>query len=157
MPGPREEVEDELLARPRSSAASTTNRTQVGRAEGVGRVAHHGRVHPVLGLVDAGRVDERDLGAGPARHAEDALAGRLRLVRDDRDLLADEGVDERRLAGVGPADDGDLADARSVRLSAVPLHRPEARLTAELRLERRALRPARSGRGRRGAGPLPRP
>ena len=78
--------------------------------EGVGRVPHHGGVHPVLGPVDPGRVDERDLGARPPRHAQDALAGGLGLVGDDRDLLAHERVDERGLAGVGPADDGDLAD-----------------------------------------------
>ena len=31
----------------------------------------------------------------------------LRLRADDRDLLADERVEERRFAGVGRADDGD--------------------------------------------------
>ena len=38
-------------------------------------------------------------------------ARRLHLVRDDGDLGADERVDQRRLAGVGRADDGDEAAA----------------------------------------------
>ena len=37
----------------------------------------------------------------------DAVAGRLRLVGNDRDLGADDPVEQRRLAGVGPADKRD--------------------------------------------------
>ena len=55
------------------------------------------------GLVDAGRVDEHDLGVGPGEHAHDAGAGGLRLVRDDGHLRAEDLVEQRGLAHVGPA------------------------------------------------------
>ncbi len=41
--------------------------------------------------------------------AGDAVARGLRLARGDADLLADQRVHQRRLADVGPADDGDHA------------------------------------------------
>ena len=59
--------------------------------------------------MDPGRVHERDLGSRPAGDPEDPLPGRLRLVRDDRDFLADEAVHESGLADVRPPDDRDLA------------------------------------------------
>ena len=49
--------------------------------------------------------------AGPGGDAADRAAGGLRLVGDDRDLLAHERVDERRLADVGPARERDEARA----------------------------------------------
>ena len=58
--------------------------------------------------MDAGRVDERDLGGRAPGDSEDARPGRLGLVGDDRDLLPDERVDQRGLARVRPPDDGDL-------------------------------------------------
>src|SRR6266566_5131267 len=45
------------------------------------------------------------------RDASGEAAGRLRLVGDDRHLRADERVDERRLAGIGRAEDRDEAAA----------------------------------------------
>ena len=64
---------------------------------------------------DAGRVDEDDLGACRDGDAADERARRLHLVGDDRHLGADEAVEQRRLAGVGRADEGDEA-AASVRV-----------------------------------------
>ena len=57
-------------------------------------------------------VDKNDLRRAPAlarRHFHDSLnavACGLRLVGDDRDLLADERVQQRRLACIGTAEDG---------------------------------------------------
>ena len=69
-----------------------------------------------------GRVEEDHLPARIVPHAEDPVARRLRLVRDDGELLADEAVEQRRFAGVGPADERDEAGtsstARSRRLRA---------------------------------------
>ena len=48
---------------------------------------------------------------GRVRHAADRAARGLRLVGDDRHLLADERVDERRLADVRPAGERDEARA----------------------------------------------
>ena len=61
------------------------------------------------GLVDARRVDEHDLGVGPVEHPPDLGAGRLRLVRDDGHLGAEDAVEQRGLAHVGAADEGDEA------------------------------------------------
>ena len=72
----------------------------------------HQRV--VLGaLVDArlaahaGGVDEADGPVGGLDDGVDGVAGRARQVVDDRALVADQPVEQRRLAHVGPADDGD--------------------------------------------------
>ncbi len=40
-------------------------------------------------------------------HAGNAIARGLRLGGDDGDLFAGESVEQRALAGVGPAEDGD--------------------------------------------------
>ena len=69
--------------------------------------ARRQRVHRAL---EAGQVGEHELPVRPVGDAEDPAPRRVRHVRGDRDLVAAEGVDERRLAHVRPARDGD--DAR---------------------------------------------
>src|SRR5205814_2851176 len=78
------------------------------------RDVDHPDVHPMRRLVDAWRVNEDDLpcGAGLVRpaiilHADDARPRRLRLVRDDGELVTDDAVEECGLAGVGAAEKGD--------------------------------------------------
>ena len=87
--------------------------------EGVVDFLHHAAVELRVGLVHAGGVDQDDLGGGVAglalgflfqrdfEHAVDAGARGLRFVRDDGELLAEQGVEQRGFAGVGAADDGD--------------------------------------------------
>ena len=86
-------------------------------------------------------------------HADDAGARRLRLVRDDRDLLADEPVQQRRLAGVRPADERDEAGLHDGRPSLWP-PAPGARRTG-VAAARAASTPARGARAgaRRRAPP----
>jgi len=67
----------------------------------------HGPVEPALGIEDAGRIDEHELAFAFERNAAHRHPRRLHLVRDDRDLGADDGVDERRLAGIGRTQHGD--------------------------------------------------
>ena len=73
----------------------------------------HRAVEPALGLEDAGRVDQQDLRspsiAMPISRARVVCA----LGADDRDLLPDQRVDQRRLARVGRADHRDEAGLRS--------------------------------------------
>ena len=76
----------------------------VALADALRRRLHHAPVHLVHGLVDARGVEEHHLGPGAVHHGQDAVAGRLGLVGDDRDLLADQAVHEGGLAHVGPAD-----------------------------------------------------
>ena len=65
--------------------------------------SRHGAVEPALGLKDARRVDQDDLALALKRDAEHRRPGRLRLVRDDGDLGADQRVDQRGLAGCSGA------------------------------------------------------
>src|SRR6185437_8905179 len=69
------------------------------------RLADHEAVELFLGAVNARRVDEDDLPAGAVVDAGDAVPRRLRLGRDDGQLLADDPVEQRRLADVGSAQD----------------------------------------------------
>ena len=76
----------------------------------VGALAQQG-----AGLVDAGRVEEHDLRGVGRAHAAYLRARRLRPVRDDRHLVADEAVHERRLPDVRPADHRDESRPEQVR------------------------------------------
>ena len=78
-------------------------------------------LHPlgqrVARALHARQVGQHELEASGARDdAADRAPGRLRLVGDDRDLLADHRVDERRLADVRPAGERDEAGAGAHRI-----------------------------------------
>ncbi len=63
---------------------------------------------PLLALApQAGRVDEQEGAVVALQHRVDRVARRAGDVRDDHALLADERVQERRLAHVRAAEDGD--------------------------------------------------
>jgi len=62
-------------------------------------------------LVDPGRVEEHDLRVLVGANAAHLRARRLRAVGDDRDLAADELVQERGLADVGSPDEDDRGAA----------------------------------------------
>jgi len=70
---------------------------------------HHLAAERGVGLVQAGRVDEYDLSVGAVDDALDAVAGGLRVSRDDGHFAADELIDERGLAAVGAAEKSDEA------------------------------------------------
>src|SRR5262245_46999429 len=71
------------------------------------------RVQRARAVVQSRRVDEEQLRIGCVLDAEDAAARGLRLVADDRELLAEDRVHERRLPGVGSAEDrGDASPMR---------------------------------------------
>ena len=73
------------------------------------RGGDHGAVEAAVGLENPRRVDQDQLRVAVDGDAHEAGAGGLRLGRDDRDLLADERVDEGRLARIGRAEDRDEA------------------------------------------------
>src|SRR5205085_3714502 len=72
---------------------------------------HHRALDTALGLEQTRGIDEHDLGVAVGCYAANGRSRGLHLVRDDRHLGADEGIDQRRLAGIGRADDGDEAAA----------------------------------------------
>src|SRR5204862_3559789 len=65
-------------------------------------------------LKDPWCVHQQDLRVVLNGDAHQPRTRGLRLVADDRDFLSNQRVDERGLAGVGRADDGDEAGARFV-------------------------------------------
>ena len=81
------------------------------------------RPSAVTGLCRPGRVDEHELGVGPVEDAAHPVAGRLRLVRDDRHLGPADRVDERRLADVRPPDQRHEPRLHVTSHPSVSLHR----------------------------------
>ena len=68
---------------------------------------HHVVAQTVARLVKTRRIHEDELRVAAVDDGADAVARRLGLVRDDGDLLAQQGVCERGLADVRPSADGD--------------------------------------------------
>ena len=89
---------------------------------------HHLAAEDVLGLVDAGRIDQDDLRVVAIHDALDAIARGLRLGRNDRDLAADERVHQRGFAGVGTADDCDETGFERHEIKLYADERPRASL-----------------------------
>ena len=92
-------------------AASTTSTHLIGIAGPAPGRIHHRPVEPPARREDAGRVDEHELAGAHDGDAAQRRARRLHLAVDDRDLGADQRIDQRRLAGVRRADHGDEAAA----------------------------------------------
>ena len=89
------------------------------------RATWHGLVERTVQRIavpglEARRVDEDELGRPDRAQAGDAVARGLRLARGDADLLPDQGVEQRGLADVGLADDGDIAARSASDQSALP-------------------------------------
>ena len=72
---------------------------------------HHAAIQFIARLMHTGRINQDDLALGPGHDAENLEASCLRLVRDGRDLFADQQVEQRRLARVRAADEGDVPGA----------------------------------------------
>ena len=70
---------------------------------------HHRPVKPPLGIENAGCVDEHQLRRAVDRNAHQPHARCLCFRADDRHLLADKGIDQRRFSSIRRADDGDEA------------------------------------------------
>ena len=77
-----------------------------------------------------GGVDEPDGPVLGLHHRVDGVAGGARQVVDHRPLLADQAVEERRLADVGPADDGDRRRCRRRSSSASEVVAPRRRASS---------------------------
>ena len=80
--------------------------------------ALHATGERVERALEARQIDQHDLVVVAVHHAERALARGLRLVGDDRDVSAGEGVRERGLADVGtPREADEPAAHRQARSS----------------------------------------
>ena len=109
----------------------------------------------VRGRCRPGGVDQDQLGVGPVHDAAHHGARGLRLVGGDHDLLPDQRVGQRRLAGVGTADEaGEAAPVSSALVPVITAHRSRpgrSRPRSPRRSSRPPCRRARSVRGRRRA------
>ena len=88
----------------------------VGIAQRMDRGGAHDLLQGDGGFEQSRRVDEHGLGVAEGQDAGDALARGLRARAGDGELLADEPVEERRLADVRLADDGNETGFRSLEL-----------------------------------------
>jgi hypothetical protein len=76
---------------------------RVGERGGGGAI-HRPIEGALLAQVQSGRIDEGELNAGAIQHTQHPMARGLRPRGDDGEFLADQRVQQRRLADVGPSD-----------------------------------------------------
>jgi len=81
--------------------------------------------------VDAGRIDQHDLRVVAIQNSLDAVAGSLRLGRDDGDLASNKSIDERGFAGVGATDDRDETGFKWHEIKLYADERPLAQVYAD--------------------------
>ena len=98
---------DEAVARPRLAARVEHEQHRVDVGEALVDGALHLLGQGVARPLEARKVREHELRARRVHDAEHAPPRRLRLVRDDRDVVAAERVRQRRLADVRPAGEPD--------------------------------------------------
>jgi hypothetical protein len=77
------------------------------RDRGLGLLLHPRRERALGALVETGGIDHRKFEVAETRLAFPAVARDPGLVIDQRKLLPDQAVEQRRLSDIGPADDGD--------------------------------------------------
>ena len=70
---------------------------------------HHAGIHLVQGPVDSRQIEEDSLPTLLGENADDAVAGGLGFVGDDRHLVADQGIQQRALARIGAPHQRDSA------------------------------------------------
>ena len=100
----RHSLGDEPIASPQRHRGVDHQAHEIDSAQRVGRGRVEARAESTHRLVDAGRVDEHDLHVRPREHPSYLRPRRLRFVGDDRDLRAENVVEQRRLPDVGPPD-----------------------------------------------------
>ena len=75
---------------------------------GLRLLLHAGGQRALGALIEAGGVDDREVEIAEPGLALAAVAGDAGQVIDKRELLPDQAVEQRRLADIGPADNGNL-------------------------------------------------
>ena len=97
------------------------SKNKIAALEGLAHLDHHFAAERTVWLVYAGSIDEDDLPAGSwpllLRQVDDSLnsiASGLRLGRDNRQLLADERIEQRGLASVRAAEDANKTGAKGI-------------------------------------------
>ena len=97
----------EAVARAEVHGRIGNQRENIDAFERVLKIVHHLAAEHIFRLVDSWRIDQDDLRVVAIQDSLDAVASGLRLGRNDCDLAPHQSIQEGRLPGVGPADDGD--------------------------------------------------
>ena len=105
--GAAREIGKGAIVRRQPGARVDHEHQRVGKADrGFGLLLHPRGERALGALVEAGGVDHGEFEIAEARIALAAVAGDAGLVIDQRELLPDQPVEQRRLSDIGPADDG---------------------------------------------------
>jgi len=106
--------EELALLAPRDAARLDHGGDHFAFREASPRRIDHSAVERASGVVQAGSIDQDHLARGVGANPHDSAAGRLRLGRDDSDLLTNEAIEQRRFADVGAAGNRDEAGAMGI-------------------------------------------
>jgi hypothetical protein len=97
-----------LVERRDAGARVEQQQRDIGLADRLlGLLAHAGLERLVEHILQAGGVDHGEVEVAEMPCAEAPVARHARLVVHQRQLLADQAVEQGRLADIRPADDGD--------------------------------------------------
>ena len=101
------EIGKGAVVRRQAGAGVDHEHQRVGKADrGFGLLLHPRRQRALGALVEARGIDDGEFEIAEPRLALAAIAGDAGLVIDQRELLSDQPVEQRRLSDIGPADDG---------------------------------------------------
>ena len=127
-----EPAADLLVERGQAFARIDQEQSRVGVAHrGLGLLAHSAGKRLRVLVLEARGVDHPELESEQVRLALAPVAGDAGAVVDQRQALADEPVEQRRFADVGPADDGDGGKGHDARSSPLPWGEGGSREAAE--------------------------
>ena len=104
--GLAQDLHDPGIAPARRLAAVDQQQHLIHLTDGTPGALHQPLAQQVMGLVDARRVEQHQLGGGGGEDGPQAVAGGLGHRRCDRHLLAHQVVQQRGLAHVRPTDQG---------------------------------------------------
>ena len=125
------ELGDPRVARMHADLRIDDEQHQVGFLDGLLDLLANLEVHRERRIfAEAAGVDEPEGAAVPFGAREMAVARRARLVAHDGRVAADDAIEQRRLADVGPADDGDDGEAHAAPAVAVSSGDPSSSSTS---------------------------
>jgi hypothetical protein len=112
-------VGDATVARVQPGARVDHEQQEIRLGDGLLHLPPDLDVHRVLRVLhDAAGIDEPEVAPRPVGSREVPVARGARFVGDDRGVATDDAVEQRRLADVGPPDQGDDRDIESAHRAA---------------------------------------
>ena len=113
-----EQLENKLVALAERLRSINDQKSHIALLERSAHFTHHPAAQRRIGLMHARSIDQHNLSRRsslPALHVDvslDAMPRSLRLVRNDRDLFANQRIQQRRLSRIGTTDNGDEAGSK---------------------------------------------